>query len=116
MATFGERLRELRKEKGKNQEELAKIFFITKSSICKYEKDNNFPSAQLIQSMSDYFGVSVDYLLGKTDKRNENKSRIAEEKANEILEALEKMGIDAENIDMDILKIILESYKVLKKK
>lgn len=67
--TFGERLKELRLENELTQLELAKKLFISKSSICKYEKDNNFPEASLLQKIADYFNVSVDYLLGKSDDR-----------------------------------------------
>lgn len=54
----------LRKQCSLSQEELAEILRISQSSLSKYEKDRlAIPSVVLIQ-MSEYFKVSVDYILG----------------------------------------------------
>ena len=70
MATFAERLKQLRKEKGITQENLAKTLFITKSSISKYENGVNTPENKLLQDIADFFEVSTDYMLGRSDDRN----------------------------------------------
>lgn len=68
---FSERLRKLRKEKGVTQEELAKIIKVERSSIGKYEgKGGVIPSDDVKQRIADYFDVSIDYLLGRSDIRN----------------------------------------------
>ncbi|MZK53914.1 helix-turn-helix domain-containing protein [Clostridium beijerinckii] len=67
MATFADRLKKLRKDKRITQEKLAERFFITKSAISKYENGVNTPENKLLQDMADFFEVSVDYLLGRTD-------------------------------------------------
>jgi len=69
MTTFGERFKELRKELGMTQEELATKFYTTKSSISRYENNENIPEINTLQSFADFFDVSVDYLLGRTDIR-----------------------------------------------
>jgi transcriptional regulator with XRE-family HTH domain len=66
--TFGTRLKSLRLSKGLNQEEFANQFYLNKSSISKYEKDKNLPENQLLVKIADYFDVSVDYLLCRTDQ------------------------------------------------
>lgn len=67
---FGIRLKALRKERGITQEKLAEIINVDRSSIGKYEgKSKIIPSEEVRQSIADFFGVSVDYLMGKTDTR-----------------------------------------------
>ena len=65
---FGIRLKELRKLKGVTQEQLAAIIGVERSSIGKYEgKSKIIPSDDIKGKIASYFGVSVDYLLGRTD-------------------------------------------------
>jgi len=80
MASFSERLKELRIEKRLTQEELATIFFLNKSSISRYERGQQVPELDLLQRIADFFQVGTDYLLGNSDIRNpyENHQRISE--------------------------------------
>lgn len=64
---FGDRLKELRKNKNITQAELAKILNTGKASISHYESNRRLPDANIIGILADYFNVSVDYILGKTD-------------------------------------------------
>ncbi|NFO58512.1 helix-turn-helix transcriptional regulator [Clostridium botulinum] len=57
------------------QEKLANKFFLTKSAISKYENGVNTPENKLLQNMADYFDVSTDYLLGRTNKKDKIKYR-----------------------------------------
>lgn len=74
---FGERLKLLRKEKGLTQEQLASILQVERSSVGKYEgKTKIIPSDDVKKRIAEYFDVSVDYLLGRTDiRRIENKNQ-----------------------------------------
>lgn len=67
MATFGEKFKKLRKSKSLTQEQLADLFYLNKSSISRYEKDKQMPEIELLQKFAEFFGVSMDYLLGKCD-------------------------------------------------
>jgi len=69
MATLGERLRMLRKEKGLTQEELGRIIGVEKSTISYYESNRSTPNDEIKAKLADFFGVSLDYLLGRTDIR-----------------------------------------------
>src|SRR5574344_860295 len=60
----GERLRELRKNKGLTQGELGDELGVKKSIICLYEKEKRNPSIEAIIEMTQIFGVTADYLLG----------------------------------------------------
>lgn len=67
---FGDRLRELRTERELTQEELAKVFNTGKASISHYESNRRLPDAITIEKFADFFGVSLDYMMGKSDIRN----------------------------------------------
>lgn len=66
---FGEKLKELRISKGLTQEELGKILNKTKNNISQYETSKREPDSETLKTLADFFGVSVDYLLGRTDIR-----------------------------------------------
>ena len=71
--TFGERLKKLRLEKGITQEKLGNIIGVSDRVIGYYEADNRFPKDNtLLNKIADYFDVSLDYLLGRTDKSSLN--------------------------------------------
>jgi transcriptional regulator with XRE-family HTH domain len=64
---FAERLKELRKERGMSQMDLALATRISQSAIAKWELDKTEPTASALITLSKYFGESVDFLLGLTD-------------------------------------------------
>ena len=64
---FSFRLRELRAEHGLSGEELGKKIGIGKSAISKLENGETTPRASTLIALSNYFNVSIDYLLGMTD-------------------------------------------------
>ncbi len=61
------RLRELRIEKGKTQAEIASAMQISRQVYANYENEINEPSLQMLRMLADYFGVQIDYLLGRSD-------------------------------------------------
>lgn len=67
MTSFGDRLKNLREKKGLSQQELAKRFNLSQSTIAYYENDKKQPNQNTLQRLADFFEVSVDYLLGRTD-------------------------------------------------
>ena len=66
MATFSERVKELRKSKDLTQRQMANALGITERSCQRYEADNN-PNKDTLMKLADFFNVSTDYLLGRTD-------------------------------------------------
>lgn len=66
---FSERLKRLRMEKGITQKELADRLHISRSTIAGYESLGKEPDGEKLCALADFFGVSVDYLLGVTDSR-----------------------------------------------
>ena len=65
--SFGEILKKLRQEKRLTQEELAIKINSSRSNIANYENNNNMPSVEILNRLSEIFDVSVDYLLGKSE-------------------------------------------------
>ncbi len=70
MAKFCERIRELRKERGLKQREMADICGVTIRSYQCYEYGTSYPEIPGLLFLADYFGVSLDYLMGRKDERN----------------------------------------------
>lgn len=67
--TFGQRLTELREEKDIFQKELAAHLNVSISTISNYENDVHYPDVIILCKLADYFHVTIDYLLGRTDYR-----------------------------------------------
>lgn len=67
MQLFGERLKELRIQKGLGQNKLAELLGLSNSSISYWENGKQEPNASALFKLADYFSVSVDYLLGLED-------------------------------------------------
>lgn len=65
--TFGKRLKSLRSEKDLNQSDLADILELSTSAIGMYEQGRRYADLDTIKKIAEYFDVSVDYLLGRTD-------------------------------------------------
>ncbi len=83
MTTFGMRFKELRNEKDMTQDTLVQIFndkyhtTFNKSTISQYENDKRKPEVNILENWAEFFGVSIDYLLGRTNIRNYEENTIA---------------------------------------
>lgn len=66
---FHEILRKERSNLGLNQVEFAKIFNVTKQTVSNWENGNRNPDSATLSKLADYFEVTVDYLLGRTDEK-----------------------------------------------
>lgn len=73
---IGNRIRELRKTNNMTQEDLAKMFSITYTSVSYWENGTTKPDIMQMQKLAELFNVSIDYLCGKKDINfnKENKS------------------------------------------
>lgn len=67
---LGKRLKKLRKERGLLQKDIAQILNITTSAYGYYEQDKRDPDTKTLRILADFYNVSVDYLLGRTNIRN----------------------------------------------
>ena len=67
MATFAERLKSLRREKGWSQQRLADELDLSKSSVNMYERGEREPGFETMEAIADLFNVDMNYLYGRTD-------------------------------------------------
>ncbi len=66
---FGERLRVLRKEQKMKQKEMAELLQCAERNYQRLEYGKTNVTATTLMFLCDYFHVSADYLLGRTDRR-----------------------------------------------
>ena len=66
------RIRELRKERNLTMKRLGEAIGVAESTISLYENGKRQPDNDTLQKLADYFNVSVDYILGRTDDMNQN--------------------------------------------
>lgn len=74
MTSFSSRLRLLRKNRNINQTRLAEMLGYGYTAIANYESGRNEPSLGDLCRIADYFDVSTDYLLGRTDDMYSHRS------------------------------------------
>lgn len=66
MSTFHDRMKQLRAERKFSQDDLAKLLKTTRNSIANWET-RTIPDPMTLSGIADFFNVSIDYLLGRTD-------------------------------------------------
>ncbi len=70
MNSFPERLKALRQEKNVTQRAIANHLNITDTAYGFYEQGKNYPNMDILIKLADYFEVSLDYLVGRSKKKN----------------------------------------------
>lgn len=73
------RIKILREEFGLSQAEFANKIGLTQQSISLYEKEERKPSQDVLEALSDFFNVSIDYLLGKSETRSPERIKLSDE-------------------------------------
>ena len=73
MEEFPKRLKAIRKEFGLNQEEVARDLGLSAGGYRLYEQGKGYPDVPRLYALAEYFNVSVEDLLGRTDKREVNR-------------------------------------------
>lgn len=103
----GNRIKLLREEKKIRQDELAKILSISPSAVGMYERDEREPNDEITLRLAEYFNVSTDYLLGKSDVRN------PEELKN--VKFANAGGLDTKGLDEEDLEELQRQIDYIKK-
>lgn len=68
VGSFPQRLQQLRARKGISARTLAELCGKSKNSIAQYESGEHSPSLAAAVIIADFFGVSLDYLAGRSDR------------------------------------------------
>lgn len=74
------RIAELRKEKGLTLQQVADAIGVGNNTISRYETGKREPNLAVINRLADFFNVSVDYLLGRTDDPHNAEKKVIKEK------------------------------------
>ena len=69
---MADRIQYLRKTKGISQEELADKVGVSRQAVSKWESEQSTPELEKVIIMSDYFGVTTDYILKGIARSSEN--------------------------------------------
>ena len=73
MVDLGSKLQLLRKEKNTMQKDIASLLGLSVRAYQFYEKNENEPNLSNLIKLADYFDVSLDYLVGRSDNPKINK-------------------------------------------
>ena len=88
MATMGERIKQLRKENGWTQTELAEKMGVTKGTVSTWETDSRRPAFETLDQLCDLFDRSMGYVTGQSDIPGH--SRITQEEAIDVVLSVEE--------------------------
>ncbi|MCO4288403.1 helix-turn-helix domain-containing protein [Clostridioides difficile] len=111
---IGNRIKELRIEKDVTQKELATFLGLTPKMISFYEKEERFPPHDIILKISEFFNVSTDYLLGKSNEREINdfiEKLDSPEDIKNMLKIFTELSEEAQDRMLSIAKVFLEEEK-----
>lgn len=110
---INENLKKLRVLKSLTQSDMAEILGISLSSYQKYERDKNCvtPSLDVLLRIADFFGVSVDYLLGREPATDPFDMLQLPEDQKSVMERFASFPDDVRAIILDAIKELAEAAK-----
>lgn len=91
---IGETIKRLRRERNLTQEETAAHLGISFQSVSKWERGDGYPDITMLPALANYFGISVDELLGVSEIEKRDQYR----KINRTWEENDKHGRNRENV------------------
>lgn len=80
MDSLGSRIKYLREKNNISQIEFAKKIGVSNAVLSRYESGDRKPDYDILNKIADYFGVSVDFLLGRTDNPDPLRKKNDDEK------------------------------------
>lgn len=84
---FAERIKKLRIEKKMTQQELGSKFGLTSTGVSYWESGKAIPNMEMMNKLSDFFGVTIDYLIGKNELDENDEGMILFRKAEKVNES-----------------------------
>lgn len=107
---FAENLKTLRKSRGLTQVQFAEIFNISSGTIAMWETNKRVPDTSMLIKIAEFFNVTVDYLLGKSEVPTANSDNQLED----VYLSLAKTAQD-EGIDPDDIRLAIETIRAMKR-
>lgn len=104
--TFSDRLRQLRQEKKMTQAVLGRAIDISPRMISFYESGNHFPRDEIIlKRMASLFEVSLDYLMGHSDLREEDSLK-------KLCSTFRSLSVENRRTVMDFMEFLAEKDRL----
>lgn len=100
--SLSSRIKELRKERGMKQSELAKVLHISQQAIGSWETGRTIPGADTLNDLADYFNVTADYLLGRPDKKEKKSVELSDDDV-----IMTYQGKELSNEDREIIRRLM---------
>ena len=109
--TFQERIKELRTDFKLSQEQLGNLMGISKVSVWQWENGRNYPKQEMAEKLCDYFNVSLDYLMGRSDVKNPTKEINKDDFTVAFYNISDKLSEDDKDFILKIAQQLAESKK-----
>lgn len=114
---FCKRLRKLRSEYEKTQQDVAKVLKVNRSTYGAYESGKIMPPAEKCKALADYFNVSLDYLLGYAKARGMPSKKSEPADISEIISSVlhqlendsESVSFEGDALSDDVKEVIADS-------
>lgn len=113
---FGEKLKQLREENGISQDDIAKLLNLHRGTISKYETGSLSADDDIKKRIADYFGVSLDWMFDRSNKKFMDKNLLVKESGSQYLyeKALESVMKQIKELDADEIRELSLFIKFLK--
>ena len=102
---LGQKIRELRQRDGRTQEALAQAIGVTSQAVSRWEANGGYPDMEMIPSIANYFGISIDELFGY---HNERSHRI-----DELVARIDAMNFQNNGVNINIDECITVARNAL---
>ena len=74
MIRLGENIKKYRQQKDMTQTQLASVFNVSEQAVSRWENGNTYPDISLLPAIADYFGISIDELMGMENYKDERET------------------------------------------
>ena len=91
---LGIKIKELRRRDGRTQENLADALGVTSQAVSRWESNGGYPDMEMIPSIANYFGISIDELFGYNNERSK--------KIDELVKKIDYMNLQNNGVDINI--------------
>ena len=109
---FQDVFKELRIEKNMSQDSIAKELDVSPALISKWENGLSTPAPEMLEYIADYFDVSIDYLVGRTNDRRWFKNNNDMKIQNNLYEELKKLPRTEQILALQLIRNIVAHYKL----
>ena len=108
---IGNKIKQLRQERGLTQNELAKALGVSAAAIGNYEQGIRFPSAALVSKIADFFNVYVEYLMSDDANSSTDIEKYMDTLAADLLSA-DGLMFDGKPLDKESINKVVDAMRV----